>query len=95
MRGSFQHSYRDFSDFLKELDNQTTREAKEWLETGRKMTLGKALWKTVDRFFRTYVARKDYKDEVVGIVVATLTGFYEILSYAKYWEMMRKNERRS
>ena len=95
------YSYRDFSDFLKKLDNQTTREAKKWIETGRKMTLGKALWRTVDRFFRTYFLKKGYQDGVIGLVVAVFAGFYQILSYAKYWEQRaavnvladRKNEK--
>ena len=84
------YSYRDFSDFLKKLDNQTTREAKKWFSTGRKMRLGKALWRTLDRFFRTYLVKKGYKDGVVGLVVALFAGFYQILSYAKYWEMKRE-----
>lgn len=84
------YSYRDFSDFLKKMDNHTTREAKKWVETGRKMTLGKALWRTVDRFFRTYVGKKGHKDGVIGLVVAVFAGFYQILSYAKYWEMKKR-----
>ncbi len=83
------YSYRDFGDFLKKMDNHTTREAKKWVETGRKMTLGKALWRTIDRFFRTYVGKKGHKDGVVGLVVAVFAGFYQILSYAKYWEMRK------
>jgi len=83
------YSYKDFSDFLKKMDNHTSREAKKWFETGRKMTLGKALWRTVDRFFRSYLKKKGHKDGVVGLVVAVFAGFYQILSYAKYWEMRK------
>ncbi len=85
------YSYSDFGDFLKKMDNHTTREAKKWVETNRKMTLAKALWRTVDRFFRTYFWKKGHKDGVVGLVVAVFAGFYQILSYAKYWEMRKRN----
>lgn len=91
LRGDIIHySYGDFSEFIDSLNGQTTKEAEKWLSTGRKMLLWKALWRAFDRFFRGYVAKKGYRDGVVGLMVAVNGGFYQILSYAKYWEANAK-----
>jgi glycosyltransferase involved in cell wall biosynthesis len=80
------YSYRDFADFLDKMNRQTTLEAVKWVKDGRKMGLGRALWRTYDRFMRTFFSKKAYKDGIVGFVISIFAGFYQILSYAKYWE---------
>jgi glycosyltransferase involved in cell wall biosynthesis len=79
--------YPDISHFVNSLNHQTSLEARKWISTDRKMALGKALWRTLDRFVRTYFIKKGYRDGIIGLVVATFAGFYQFLSYAKYWEM--------
>ena len=89
LKGDILHySYKDFSDFLTKLNRQTTLEATKWVKDGRKMSLFKASWRTVDRFFRTYVRKKGYKDGFIGFVVAFFGGLYQIISYFKYWEIL-------
>ncbi len=82
-------SYRDFGHFLAKLNSQTTLEAQKWIETNRQMGLGKAMWRTFDRFPRTYVRKKGYKDGFIGFMVAFFASLYQIISYAKYWEMKK------
>ena len=94
--GTLQHdllhySYRDLADFVEKLNRQTTLEAKKWLADGRRMTLVKALWRAIDRFTRSYLGRQGYRDGVWGLMVAVMAGMYQILSYAKYWEVRRSN----
>ena len=83
------YSYRNFGDFLTSVNNQTTLEAKKWLRDGRSIGLGIALWRTADRFFRAYVGKAGYKDGFLGFMVACFAGGYQLLSYAKYWELRR------
>ena len=80
------YSYRDLGDFIGKLNRQTTLEAQKWIGDGRKMSRGKALWRTVDRFTRSYVGKKGYKDGWLGFTAAVLGGLYQFVSYAKYWE---------
>lgn len=80
------YSYRDIGDFIGKLNRQTTLEAQKWIRDGRQMSRGRALWRTVDRFFRAYVGKKGYKDGWMGFVAAVLAGLYQFISYAKYWE---------
>jgi len=93
LKGDIIHySYEDFSELIGSLNGQTSKEAQKWIITGRKMSLTKALWRTADRFIRSFISKKGYKDGVVGLMVAWNSGLYQILSYAKYWERNAKSK---
>ncbi|MFH1076946.1 MAG: glycosyltransferase family 2 protein [Pseudomonadota bacterium] len=87
--------YEDFAELFRGLNGQTSLEAEKWFNEKRKIGVGKMLWKACDRFFRTYVRKKGYKDGVVGLVVAANSAMYQVLSYAKYWEMQTKQSQSS
>ena len=82
--------YEDFAELFRGLNGQTSLEAEKWFNEKRKIGVGRMLWKACDRFFRTYVRKKGYKDGVVGLVVATNSAMYQVLSYAKYWELRQE-----
>ena len=93
LKGDIIHySYGDFTELIDSLNSQTSKEAEKWSSTGKKMPLVVALWRAFDRFFRGYIAKKGYRDGVVGLMVAVNGGFYQILSYAKYWEDNAKSK---
>ncbi|MBI4597004.1 MAG: glycosyltransferase family 2 protein [Candidatus Omnitrophica bacterium] len=81
------YSYRDRGDFLRKLDRQTTLEAEKWAADGRRMSLGKALWRAIDRVARSYVLKRGYRDGAVGWFVARMAGRYQWVSYWKYVRM--------
>jgi glycosyltransferase involved in cell wall biosynthesis len=82
--------YPDLEHFLNSVNRQSTLEAKKWINTGRRMTLGHAIWRAVDRFFRRYLRKRAYKDGMYGFIIAFFDTLYQILSYAKYKEMQSK-----
>ncbi len=84
------YSYRNFEHFLTKLNGQTTLEARKWIRTNRNMTFGKAMWRTIDRFPRTFIGRGGYKDGFMGFMVAFFASLYQVMSYAKYWEMKKQ-----
>ena len=84
--------YPDFEHFLASLNRQTTLEAKKWIETGRYMSLGQAVWRTMDRFPRSYIGKKGYKDGFIGFMIAFFASLYQIMSYAKYWELKKPKQ---
>lgn len=84
------YSWRDFAHFFDKINSQSTLEARKWIYTNRKMSLSHALWRTVDRFFRKFIRKKGYKDGFYGFMAALSDSLYQILSYAKYWEMKKK-----
>ena len=88
LKGDIIHySYRNFHDFFQSLNNQTTLEAKKWFEEKRKIGFLKAYRKCLSRFLRYYIVEQGFRDGVVGFMAAWGGGFYQIMSYVKYWEM--------
>ncbi len=88
------YSYRNFEDFWAKLNNQTTREAQKWFDQRKPMRLARFLWRTYDRFMRSYVGRHGYRDGFIGFIVAFNAGLYQFMSYLKYREMCRQAESR-
>lgn len=86
------YSYRNIEDFFNKLNNQTTREAQKWFEQNKPMRLGRFIWRTYDRFIRTYFVKKGYKDGFIGFMVAYLAGLYQFFSYLKYREIVIRNK---
>jgi len=82
--------YPDLEHFLNSINRQSTLEAVKWINTNRKMSLARIIWRTVDRFLRRYLRKKAYKDGLYGFVIAYFDSLYQILSYAKYREMKNK-----
>ncbi len=83
------YGYPDLEHFLQSLNRQTTLEAKKWLDTGRKMPMFKGFWRTIDRFFRSYIGKGGWRGGFMGFVIAFFASLYQIMSYAKYYEMVR------
>jgi len=86
------YSYKNIADFLNKLNNQTTREAEKWFAQNKPMRLGRFIWRTLDRFIRTYIGRKGYRDGFMGFVVAFFAGLYQFLSYLKYREIVKNKK---
>jgi len=86
--------YPDLEHFLNSVNRQSTLEARKWINTGRKMSLLQAAWRTVDRFFRRYLRKKAYKDGIYGFIISYFDSLYQILSYTKYIEMKNKEKQK-
>lgn len=83
-------SYRDFEHFFSKMNKQTTLEAQKWILTGQNMTTGRIIRRSIDRFLRSFIRKKGFKDGFIGFMVAYFASLYQVMSYAKYWEMLRR-----
>ncbi len=81
--------YPDIEHLVGSMNRQTTLEAKKWINTNRKMSLGHIIWRIVDRFFRRFLGKKAWKDGMYGFLIAFLDSLYQYFSYIKYREMIR------
>lgn len=81
------YNFADIEDFIRKVNSYTTKEAMKWHISGRKMSFGRAVLRMFDRFFRRYVRRQGYKDGFYGFIAALISGFYEMLAYAKFREV--------
>ena len=84
------NGYPDFGHFLASLNRQTTLEAKKWISTGHHMSLGRAIWRTLDRFPRAFIRKKGYKDGFYGFMIGFFASLYQVMSYAKYWQIRKE-----
>ena len=93
------YTYRNFEDFFRKLNKQTTLEAIKWYKLSfvdprkarYKMNFLHALWRCLDRFIRSFIVKKGYRDGFVGFMVSFSSSLYQIISYAKYWELKRSS----
>jgi len=85
------YSYKDIADFINKQNRQTTLEVEKWIAQGKKIKVGKFLWRSIDRFFRSYVKKKGFRDGFYGFVVAYFASLYQFLSLLKYREIKRKS----
>jgi len=83
------YSYRDIADFVEKLNRHTTLEAQKWIADGRRVKFGKALWRAIDRFWRTWLLKQGFRDGLLGLIVAWFAAAYQLISYAKYLELQR------
>ena len=81
------YNFSDIEDFIRKINRYSTLEAIKWHLSNRKMPLGKAVWRSVDRFFRRYIGKKGYKDGYYGFAAAVISSFHEIAAYSKYREI--------
>lgn len=88
LKGALIHyNFANIEDFIKKVNRHSTLEAVKWHLSGKKITFGKTIWRTVDRFFRRYIGKGGYKDGYYGFVGAVLSGFYQWAAYSKYREI--------
>ncbi|RJP28946.1 MAG: glycosyltransferase family 2 protein [Candidatus Omnitrophota bacterium] len=88
------YSYRNLEDFITKLNKQTSWEARKWLTQNKPMRLGRFLWRSYDRFMRTYFTRRGYKDGFIGFMIAFNAALYQFLSYLKYREIITERRLR-
>ncbi len=90
LRGDILHySYRNLEDFAGKLNRQTTLEAMKWLKANRPLGVGTGLWRTVDRFARTYWGKEGHRDGLAGFIMAVLGGMYQFVTLCKHWTTRR------
>jgi len=80
------YSYRNLEDFVSKLNNQSSRESGKWLESSKGMPLSRAIRRTIDRYWRAYHKKNGKKDGMIGFILAVMGGFYQFISFAKYWQ---------
>lgn len=82
------YSYRDYHEFFQSLNNQTTLEARKWFKERRKINFLKMYRKFLSRFLKAYVQKQGFRDGFLGFMISYAAGLYQVMSYAKYQEML-------
>ena len=83
------HCYTDFTHLMTKVNAQTTLEAKKWLRDKRPMNARIAFTRVFSRFFKMFIQKQGYRDGFLGFMIAWQVSTYQLLSYAKYWQMKK------
>ncbi|MGD0335679.1 MAG: glycosyltransferase family 2 protein [Candidatus Omnitrophota bacterium] len=86
------YAYRDFRNLFSKLNHQTDFEAKKWVRDKRKMSFGLCMVKAISRFIKFYFVKKGRKDGFIGFMMALASSAYQLMTYAKYWELKREGK---
>lgn len=74
---------RDISDMIRRLNRYTDLAALDAIEAGSAPTFASALRRIFSRGWKSYVARKGYREGAYGIALATFSALYPLLIYLK------------
>jgi hypothetical protein len=75
--------YRDIHDMLQRLDRYTDLAALDAVEAGKVPGLGASLRRMVSRAWKSYVARRGYREGAYGVALALYSALYPILIHLK------------
>ena len=75
--------YRDVADAIHRLNRYSSLNAEQMREEGRIGTLGPNLRRMLSRFWKSYVARRGYREGLYGLLLGLFSALYPILSYLK------------
>jgi len=87
------YSYFNFFDVINKINRDTNLEAEKWIKDGRNVNGWNIFRKFLDRFFKAYILKKGYKGGVLGVMFSFFHSLYQLLSFAKYWEMKQEEQR--
>jgi len=86
--------YRDISDMLRRLDRYTDLAAEDALERGPVPGLARSVRRVFSRAWKSYVARRGYREGAWGVALAMLSGLYPLLIYLKFATQRRADQQK-
>jgi glycosyltransferase involved in cell wall biosynthesis len=75
--------YKDAADAIHRLNRYSSLNAEQMLADGRIGTLWPNLRRMLSRFWKSYVARRGYREGLYGLLLGLFSALYPILSYIK------------
>lgn len=96
--GSLKHGLihlvdRDISDMIDRMNRYTDLMARDAVEKGTVPSLGAALRRIVSRGWKSYIARKGYKEGYYGVALAFFAASYSLLIHLKAREIQDRDNR--
>ena len=86
------YAYDNIGDLFRNVNEQTTLEAKKWFREGKKFSYFTMFRTTLDRFIRRYFFKGGIKGGFLGFVLSVADSMYQFESYSKLWELYNKKK---
>jgi glycosyltransferase involved in cell wall biosynthesis len=74
---------RDIGDMFRRLNRYTDLAALDAIDAGQAPAMGQAVRRVFSRFWKSYVARKGYREGAYGLALGTFSALYPLLIYLK------------
>lgn len=88
------HSTETIADYMRKLNSYTTLEAKLLKERGAKFRTSQLFVKPALRFGQKYFLNGGILDGKEGLIFCLLSGYYEMVRYLKFWEILKADSDR-
>ena len=85
------HTYRDFAHHIRTLNHLSDVVVEEWVKSGRKPSLLRALFHPPVKFFECYIWKRGFLDGRAGFIIAVASAFYVFSKQTKLWERRKKS----
>ena len=84
----------NFTESVRQLNRDTDAEAQKWFAEKRSVKLPSLFWKMITEFFKIYFMESAWKNGFFGFMRAVNGAFYQLMCYAKYWELTERERGR-
>lgn len=85
--------YRDYGDMILRLNRYSELAARDALDNGQVLRFRDAFRRIFSRAWKSYVARRGYREGVDGIALALVAALYPLLVYLKWAELSAASRR--
>ena len=93
LKGDIIHyAYDTVGDLFRNVNEQTTLEAKKWFREGKRFSYFTMFRTTIDRFLRKYFYKGGIKGGFLGYILSVADSMYQFETYTKLWELYRKKK---
>ncbi len=81
---------RDIFDMIDRLNRNSSSAARQAVAAGERLRLGGALRRIFSRFYKSFVARRGYREGTYGLALGLFSALYPLLTYLKAEELRRR-----
>lgn len=82
------YTERSIDDHFRKFRNFTSLAAKERAKTKYSVSWADVTIRPVLTFYKYYISRKGFRDEMHGLLVSVFASMYTFVKYAKLWELL-------
>jgi glycosyltransferase involved in cell wall biosynthesis len=86
------YTYDGATEYIDRLNVYTTMEAGHIMSAGKIPRIWDFVLRPVGKFIKLYFLKQGFRDGMEGFLFSALSGYYDLVKYAKLHEMIKKND---
>jgi glycosyltransferase involved in cell wall biosynthesis len=85
-----QYPFLNLGQFFRKMENYSSLRSEDMFRAGKRFHLLQMFTHPLAMFFRIFVLKRGFLDGRIGLIIATLYGYYTLIKYLKLWELGEK-----